>query len=111
MLDADAELAPGSSLIGSVVGPAGAPVTGAVVWAYRPGDRWVGTYGTETKADGTYRIDGVETGTQLRIVFVPSSASGLRAEWFDDSPTRGAATPVVVSPGVPTEASAQLAVL
>ena len=108
VVDADAALAAGGSLTGSVMGPGGAPVPNATVSAYRSADQWVGGYAAATASDGTYRIEGVETGTELRIRFAPPAGSGLRAEWFDDSPKRLGATPVLVTSGEATEASAQL---
>jgi Tol biopolymer transport system component len=97
--DIDAELALGGSLIGSVVGAAGTPLANALVWVFRSDDTWVGTYAVRTGADGTYRINGIDPTTQIRIRFDPPIGSGLAFEWFDDVPRRSSATPIVVTAG------------
>jgi hypothetical protein len=71
VLDVPAQLAAGGSLTGTVVGPDGTPAANATVWAYRDGDRWVGSYTNATATDGTYRVDGVAPGTHIRVWFVP----------------------------------------
>ncbi len=106
---ADAQLASGTSLTGTVVGPTGQPAANVLVWGFRNADTWVGTYVATTAADGTYRIEGVAPGTPLRIRFSPAAGSGLTYEWFDNVHTRSAATPVVVAAGGTSHASAQLA--
>jgi hypothetical protein len=108
VLDADAELAASGTVTGTVVGPGGTPIAKAMVWAYRNQDQWVASYGTTTASDGTYRIGGVQSGTEVRIRFAASAGSGLVPEWFDNSPTRSGANPIVLTPGESVEASAQL---
>ena len=105
---ADAELVAGGGLTGTVVAPGGAPVAGAVVWGYQPFDRYVGTYLAVTGADGTYRIDGIDPGTALRIQFVPPAGSRLVNEWFEDSPTCRNATVVEVGAGETRDVSGRL---
>ena len=77
--------------------------------AYRPSDTWLGLAATTTAADGTYTLAAVPVGEQ-RILFLPPLGSGLLQEWFDDSPTRAAATPLTVTAGASIEdVDAQLA--
>jgi hypothetical protein len=109
VVDADAALAGGGSLTGSVSGPGGVPVPNVVVRVYRTTDMWVGTYQGTTASDGSYRIAGVRPDTALRIRFSPPAGSGLAAEWFDDFPTRGTATEVTVGANASVRADAQLA--
>jgi hypothetical protein len=108
---ADAQLAAGTSLTGTVLGPNGQPAGNVLVWAYRNADTWVGTYVATTAADGTYRIEGVEPATPLKILFAPAAGSGLAYEWFDNVHTRSAATPIVIAINTIGHANAQLASL
>ena len=108
VLDADAVLAAAGTLTGTVLGPGGAPMANVNVWVYRSQDRWVGSHAATTAANGTYRIDGVQPDTELRIRFGPPAGSGLVVEWFDNARTRRAASPVLVAAGGSTEADAQL---
>jgi hypothetical protein len=109
--DVDAQLALGGSLTGSVVassngsvsalavGPPGGPIANTLVWAYRSDDRLAGTYLVRTGVDGTYRINGIDPTTQVRLRFDPPAGSGLASVWFGDVPLRSSAFPLVVRAG------------
>ncbi len=60
-LNASAQLASTTSLVGTVVDPTGAPVVGATVTARNEGTQE--TYTTTTNGDGYYEIQFVKTGT------------------------------------------------
>ena len=101
------------SIRGRVTDAAGAPVAGAHVWAYAPGDGWTGTAGALTAADGSYQIDGLPAG-DYQVSFLPVAVPGLRPEWFD-STSRAGATPVAVTaagvtPGIDAELDAAASV-
>ncbi len=96
----DADLVPTTRVTGAVSGPGG-PVAGVAVWAYSPSDAWVGGVTTTTGADGRYVLEGLPPGPQ-RIRFGPPAGSGLQVEWYDDAPSRSAATPVDPAPGTTT---------
>ena len=108
VVTANAALAAGGSITGTVVDATGAPVAHVVVWAYRNDNVYVGSYAIATAGDGTYRIAGIQPNTPLRLRFVPAAASGLRSEWFDNSPTRAGATPISVTAGATVTADARL---
>lgn len=98
----DVELAAGGTVSGTVTGPDGAPAPGVTVRLYADGDGWLGSASTTTADDGTYRIDGVRPGT-YRVAFAPPPGSAAVGEWYDDEPTRAAASPVEVEAGAPVE--------
>jgi hypothetical protein len=94
----DAELAGGlSTLSGTITGPGASPLAGVIVRAYAPDDRWVSSYRTTTRADGTYDLS-LAAG-QYRIYFTPPATAGLLPEWFDNTPLRSSALPIDVSAG------------
>jgi poly(3-hydroxybutyrate) depolymerase len=94
----DAELAPASSVSGTVVDTGGLPIGGVQVWAYTPTDWWIGSAFTVTGAAGTYSLEGLDG--SYRIRFGPAGLP-YRPEWFDDSPTREGAASLTVTPGSP----------
>lgn len=97
-VDIDVELAGTGSVSGVVTDADGAPVAGARVMAYAPGDTWVGSVWATTGADGAYDMGALPTNTYL-IRFAPPSGSGLVAEWYDDTSVRSAAEVLVVGAG------------
>ncbi len=101
VVTANAQLAAGGAIAGTVTNSAGAGIAGATVWAYGPGDTWVGSFATTTAADGSYRIAGVRA-ADYDIRFVPPSGSGLAIEWYDNAPARTSATLVTVTAGLTT---------
>jgi len=102
-VQANAQLGEGSSILGSVSDTSGNPVAGVAVWAFGPGDTWVGSHVASTGADGTYLISNVDPGREYQVRFVPPAGSGLAIEWWDDTPNRGSAGFfIVVSPEEPT---------
>jgi protocatechuate 3,4-dioxygenase beta subunit len=101
-----AQLEEAGSISGSVTDADGNPLPGVLVWAFSPGDTWIGSHTTSTSSDGTYRIDGLrarESGVEYRVLFSPPAGSGLAPEWFDDVAHRSLATAVSV-PGAETVA-------
>jgi hypothetical protein len=95
-VQANAQLGDGSSISGSVSDTNGNPVAGVTVWAFGPGDTWVGSYVTSTGSDGTYLIGNVAPGHEYQVRFVPPAGSGLAIEWWDDAPKRRTAAFFVV---------------
>lgn len=85
---------------GTVVGPGGAPVAGAVVRIYAPADGFAPTRRVDTGADGTWQARGLAPGT-YRISVTPPAGSGLAAEWYQDRPDRTSAHPLVVATSTP----------
>lgn len=85
------------SIRGWVVDPEGNPVPGAIVWAYRPTDSWVGSAATTTDADGLFVLRQLEWRETYKLRVVPPAGSGLRTIWYQDAATRTDATPVTVS--------------
>lgn len=99
------QLEEAGAISGSVTDTNGNRLAGVQVWAFSPGDTWIGSHTTSTGSDGTYRIDGlrpVDTGTAYRVLFLPPAGSGLAPEWFDDAGHRAEATDVTVPPGQTT---------
>jgi protocatechuate 3,4-dioxygenase beta subunit len=102
LTEVHAQLEEAGAISGSVTDTDGNPVPGVQVWAFSPGDTWIGSHTTSTGSDGTYRIDSlrpVETGTAYRVLFLPPAGSGLAPEWFDDAGHRSLATDVTVTGG------------
>jgi protocatechuate 3,4-dioxygenase beta subunit len=94
----DAQLDETGAISGSVTDANGTPVSGVEVWAFDPGDGFLGFDATSTTADGGYAIGNLRPGN-YRVVFRPPTESGLASEWFDDAPHRSLATDITVSPG------------
>jgi hypothetical protein len=108
-LEANATLSEGGAIAGTVLGPGGAPVANATVWAYRNENGLVGSLAAATGADGTYRIQSVRPDTDLRLLIVPPPSSGLAVEWFHDATSREAAQVVRVAAGATATVDVQLA--
>ena len=81
---ANQQLTGGGAVSGVVTNGSGTGVPGVTVWAYGPGDTWVGSFGTTTGADGSYRIAGVRP-ADYKVRFMPPSTSGLAIEWYDNA--------------------------
>lgn len=95
-VDVSEQLAfPVGSLRGTVRGPGAAPAAGVAVLAFQPGVFFFPAASTVTAADGSYTLSGLGQGS-YEVTFRPPGGSGLGTEWFDDSPSRGGATPVEV---------------
>jgi hypothetical protein len=94
----DAQLDETGAISGSVTDANGSPVSGVEVWAFDPGDGFLGFDGTSTASDGAYAIGNLRP-ANYRVVFRPPTESGLASEWFDDAPNRSLATDIMVSPG------------
>ena len=88
------------TLSGTVVGPDGSGVPDVLVSAYGPTDGWVGSKSARTGADGRYTIHGLVPDAYV-LRFSAPVATGLVATWSGGSPTRAAATPVVVTAAGP----------
>jgi Carboxypeptidase regulatory-like domain len=101
VVTANAQLAAGGAISGVVSNGSGTGVSGVTVWAYGPGDTWVGSFGTTTAADGSYRIAGVRA-ANYKVRFMPSIASGLAIEWYDNAELRADAKSVTVTTGSTT---------
>jgi Neocarzinostatin family/Carboxypeptidase regulatory-like domain len=93
---ANQQLAVGGAIAGVVTDGSGTGVSDVTVWAYGPGDTWVGSFGTTTGADGSYRIDGVRP-ADYKVRFMPPSTSGLAIEWYDNAILRADATLITVT--------------
>jgi hypothetical protein len=101
VLTANAQLAAGGAIAGVVTNGSGTGVSGVTVWAYGPGDTWVGSFGTKTAADGSYRIAGVRP-ADFKVRFMPSSTSGLAIQWYNNAALRADATSITVTAGSTT---------
>lgn len=107
-VDVSEQLAfPVGSVSGTVRGPGAAPVAGVAVLAFQPGVFFFPAASTVTAADGSYTLSGLGQGS-YEVAFRPAGGSGLGWEWFDDSPSRGAATPVEVFDSAVAVADADL---
>jgi hypothetical protein len=95
---ANQQLAAGGAIAGVVTDGSGTGVSGVTVWAYGPGDTWVGSFGSTTSADGSYRIGGVRP-ADYKVRFMPPSASGLAIEWYDNAALHADAKSVTVTEG------------
>jgi Neocarzinostatin family/Carboxypeptidase regulatory-like domain len=103
VFDAPVELPPAGVLIGTVLDSSGNPVEGAVVLGFLPTDRFFGTYAGITGADGTFRIDWLYSVTNVKVVTLAPSGSGLQTEWYDDASSRSVAEVVTVPGGTDTD--------
>ena len=81
-------------------GTGGDPLPGVAVWAYAPHDVWLPTAMAVTDADGRYDLAAVAPGTYT-VAFRPPAGSGLTVQWSGGSSSRGAGTPVDLSPTAP----------
>ena len=95
---ADADLVSSGSLSGTVTGPTGAPLGGVRVVLFGPTDTWAGSYEAVTASDGTYLLPALAPAS-YRVRFVPPSSSGLAAQWYGNTPDRGASPLVAVTGG------------
>ena len=91
----DAQLEETGAIAGSVTDTNGNPVSGVEVWAFDPGDAFVGFDRASTASDGTYEIGNLRS-ENYRVVFRPPTGSGLGVEWFDDAAKRSLATDVTL---------------
>lgn len=102
-----AELAPGSTLSGTVTDVAGNPVQGLSVYVSslatpEEGDRW-----SVTDSDGRYSVRGLRAG-EYSVRF--EGTDDVLTEWWDDARTKADATPVTVPAASDvTDVSPQLA--
>ena len=96
-LTADATMPWSSALSGTVSGPGGTPVGGAVVRAYRATDGIVPSGRTETAADGSYSLPSLPRG-EYRLHVTAPAGSGLVAGWVDGA-TRSTARLIVIDDG------------
>jgi len=85
---------------GTVTRPDGAAVAGATVRVYAEADTVFPTALAVTAADGSWSALNLVPGT-YRIRINPPTGSGLLAEWYQDKPTRGLATPLSVNGTTP----------
>jgi hypothetical protein len=97
-IDAGLAAFDGGSVAGRVTDAGGAPVAQAQVWAYGTTDGYVGSAAAITNADGTYELAALATGT-YKLLFRPIASPGLRAEWYDDAPSRTAGAAVTIASG------------
>jgi hypothetical protein len=86
---------------------ASGPVAGARIVFFAPGDTFGGSHEVATGPDGRFATSALPAGTYT-IRIVPPTGSGLAIEWFDDTPDRALAAPVVAGPS-PVDVSAMLA--
>lgn len=72
------------SISGRVLDHEGRPLAGVSVAAWAPGDRWIAGAGAVSRADGTYRVDGLTPGTyHLRF-----QRADLTGRWSGPAMTR-----------------------
>lgn len=99
---------PPDPIFGTVTGPDDSPLAGVDVWAYAPGDGFVGSLQSTTDAQGMYSFDAVEPNVPYRVLFFAPNMSTLASEWFDSSPSRLFATEISLASGEFLQANAQL---
>lgn len=92
--DVDAALVDGGSIAGAVRVPSG-PLPDAVVTVFRPGWEWVGS--AVTAHDGSYRVDGLPTGSFV-IQFEAPHDPELRREFYANKFAERTATAVPLGP-------------
>ena len=95
------QLDAGGAIAGVVTDSSGAAVSNATVWAYGPGDTWVGSFGATTAADGSYRMAGVRP-ANYKVRFMPPNQSGLAIQWYDNATSAASAKAVTVRSGSTT---------
>jgi len=94
----DAELADAAHVTGTVTDEEGNPLTGIFVSLRALEDgNWSYFGEAETRADGTYAMDGLRPGTNYRVSF--ESQGDWATEYWDDSITIDDATPVDLTNG------------
>jgi hypothetical protein len=94
----DAELAEAAHVTGTVTDDQGHPIEGIFVALRALEDGHWSYFGdAETAADGTYEMDGLRPGTNYRVSF--ESQGDWAPEYWDDSPTIDAGTPVTLTHG------------
>lgn len=94
------------AISGTITGPSGSPVPGALALAYRTTDGFVPTGGAASDASGAYEITGLPDG-EYQLVFVPPAGSGLGLLWSGASIGRSTATRYQV-PGAGLRSDARL---
>lgn len=97
-LEANAQLDEGGTISGSVTDAGGNPIAGVAVWAFGPGDTWVGSYVASSTSAGTYLVENVRP-ADYKIRFLPPAGSGFALEWFDNAPIRRSGDLISVLPG------------
>lgn len=95
---ADAHLAKGASITGTVTDASGAPISNVLVTAYNS-TSYEGFY-AQTDSAGNYTLDGLSAADYL-VCFDPSNAQGpaaggYAAQCYDDQPSMDTANPVSV---------------
>jgi thermolysin len=94
----NAVLSRGGSISGTVTDEAGAPVAGVQVWSCKQnaggGCTWY-SY-TQTNADGSYTLGGLEGG-DYKVEF--GYESNYIVQYYDNKPDMGTADPISVGPG------------
>ena len=106
----NAALASAGGIIGLVTDPSGQPLSGVVI-AVVDSATGYNVDNTKTGTDGRYRVGGLPTGS-YKVCFTGGSgpsAGGYLKECFDNQPTTGTPTPVVVTSGSTATANAVLA--
>ena len=90
---------PDMAIEGTVTDGQGNPVAGADVWAFAPGDTWVGSIRATTNAEGSYRMEDPRPSVDYHLAFDPPP--GLAHGWFAATgkagPSRSFAFPVRVT--------------
>lgn len=89
-----ATAAPGSGLSGTVLGPTGDPIEGICVNVVDDDWNWVGS--APTNPDGTYLIDGLPDGQQLRVQFYDCTGSGWVEQWYSGADSFDSAWSIVL---------------
>ncbi len=101
--DIDARLTSGGAVTGTVTG-GGGPLFEAEVDVYRydpENDEWPNVGGALTEADGSYRVNGLPSGS-YRVEF-SARGMGFVNEYWNDAPDENDSDQVVVVEGVTTE--------
>jgi hypothetical protein len=98
-VEADASLATGGTIAGTITGPGGQPLEGACASARRQQD--VFAQSGRTDANGDYVIGGLASG-EYRVRFSRCDAGNYIGEYYDDRSDEDSADPVSVTIGQPT---------
>jgi hypothetical protein len=72
----DAHVDETGAISGSVTDANGNPVSGVELWAFDPGDGFLGFDGTSTASDGAYTVGNLRA-AKYRVVFRRTTESGL----------------------------------